>query len=1520
MLALPVAGGPSLRAAVQPGQPDLSLPGDPRVSTASDGTLSRIAPDVLREAQETPAGETVAVIVVSQGPLADTGDLHERVSPRPDANGLTFTAGNVNPSALTRLASASNVIAILSNAPPPIPRLPEPQIDRARGPRPFGGQVPGPESKVLSQSLDERTQDFGLGARDSSPDSWHTADVHSVRDAWAAGYRGNGVKVAVLDSGVDFGHPDLQNTFARVEDPSSPYYGWPYVVDPYSMELMSLGMIHDIPEAIRGYGSWFVDTSTRVSGSQVLFTTVTATPSGMDRVVHTYTTPGNSRSGVYHMGIHPDEHLAFDVYAEYPAVLVADTVTAGVYDTVYVDLNNNYDFRDDAPMRRGSEVATRDVSGDGIADLSAGMLYFIADGRTPIPGSDWLFGLLPPGNGDLVALHGSMNYNEDHGTFCASSVVAQGIVDGPSPLRPPYKPQGVGGMVQGMAPGAKVISIGNIYRSNMAVFNSFVIAALGLDGRPNTGDEPQVASMSFGYSGGWNNGWDYMSRYLLYLSTYNPTLTWLAAAGNGGPGYGTVTPPASSPAVIAVGASTQYGETTTFETISSTDRITWGDVQPWSNRGPSHLGQPRPDVVAVGAWGTGDLPVNMSGRNGSIAYDVWGGTSMSTPVGAGITALVYQAYKARTGVWPSAETVRTLLKSSATDLNYGPFLQGAGMLDAHRAVQQAAAQGGVAVSPSSWVPGSSAPAYMGTLIPGERTSQTFTLQNLGNSAVTARLSAEQLVETSQYEWSVGITNSLESTGDFKRPDYIWSLTSRIPADTDLVRVTAVVSYTDFSASDPTSPFLGASSSWRLLAYDWRDNNRDGAPARDLNGNGVINAGEDQPGELNRLTYGYNINDIVEIEVQKPLERSGDGFIVALQHQIRSNYIPTSNVRLKLTTYRKQDWPFLNPHRGQITIPAGGSATADVEARVPAGTATGAYEGHLIVETGSGATARRILVPVAINVRSNSLRATLGGANGPAATTPYDNGRVAGAQNWGWRPESGEWRHYYLDNPSQPQSLIYLWAGVDWQHYPTDLDVIIGGPTPWDWFSQRFPALYGSHGMDGIAGSAWTNLGGGSWQWRTNTDTTEEWISARLSQQGSHETVLHNVFYSGSGHSEPFTTTLGTVELSQDYVNITSNQTRDSATISFTTNRDIPGLRAQAYGLAQKRTWPNNSVIPLQTWFTDTVLTDLASVEFSTDAPTGINVDMYVDYWENNRYVWLASSTSPTGHEFIRIEPADSGRYRVRIEADRHAPNPARFDFSIKAIGGTDMFVSPSVITDTVRAGTTLTFTVGYDRPSMTDGIWEGRLFLGPYTAPSLHSLPVTVLYGNVPPTPTPSPVVCLSRFTDVPATHWVYPYVNPLYCQGIVSGYLDETFRPGNGASRVQFVKMMVLGMGWPLEHPATPTFTDVSEFAWGYEYVESAVARGAISGYADGTFRPYNPITRGQIVKLLVIAKGWPLEDPPQPSFSDVPRGAAFFNYAETAVRRGIISGYADGTFRPGNGATRGQIAKVLWQAMNAP
>ena len=68
------------------------------------------------------------------------------------------------------------------------------------------------------------------------------------------------------------------------------------------------------------------------------------------------------------------------------------------------------------------------------------------------------------------------------------------------------------------------------------------------------------------------------------------------------------------------------------------------------------------------------------------------------------------------------------------------------------------------------------------------------------------------------------------------------------------------------------------------------------------------------------------------------------------------------------------------------------------------------------------------------------------------------------------------------------------------------------------------------------------------------------------------------------------------------------------------------------------------------------------------------------------------------------------------------------------------------------------------------------------------------------------------------------------------------------------------------------------------------------------------------------VLAAGWSIDTGGGQHFGDVPPANPFYDYVETAYGMGIISGYAGGTFKPGNNATRGQIAKIVFNALTAP
>jgi hypothetical protein len=201
--------------------------------------------------------------------------------------------------------------------------------------------------------------------------------------------------------------------------------------------------------------------------------------------------------------------------------------------------------------------------------------------------------------------------------------------------------------------------------------------------------------------------------------------------------------------------------------------------------------------------------------------------------------------------------------------------------------------------------------------------------------------------------------------------------------------------------------------------------------------------------------------------------------------------------------------------------------------------------------------------------------------------------------------------------------------------------------------------------------------------------------------------------------------------------------------------------------------------------------------------------------------------------------------------------------------------------------------------------------------------------------PTATPTACpAGQFSDVHASDYFYTPVQYLVSHGVVSGYADCTFRPYNNTTRAQMVKIVTLGFAIPIQTPAGGeyTFADAPPSQPFFAYIETAAAHNVISGYACGGaaepcdsrsrpyFRPNANVTRGQLSKITVGAAGWSPVNPVRPTFGDVAPGTAFYTFVETAVCHGVISGYADGTFRPAANATRGQIAKIEYLALTSP
>jgi plastocyanin len=203
-------------------------------------------------------------------------------------------------------------------------------------------------------------------------------------------------------------------------------------------------------------------------------------------------------------------------------------------------------------------------------------------------------------------------------------------------------------------------------------------------------------------------------------------------------------------------------------------------------------------------------------------------------------------------------------------------------------------------------------------------------------------------------------------------------------------------------------------------------------------------------------------------------------------------------------------------------------------------------------------------------------------------------------------------------------------------------------------------------------------------------------------------------------------------------------------------------------------------------------------------------------------------------------------------------------------------------------------------------------------------------------TPTSTATSCSMPFTDVHTQDYFYVPARWLYCRGAISGYSDGTFRPYNNTTRGQMAKIVVLAYGLATYTPPAPTFRDVPPTQTFYQYIETIAHNLIVSGYDCGGpgepcpgvyYRPVNLITRGQLSKIIVLTARWVVLNPVGATFNDVPPGSVFYTYVETAFCHLVVSGYACGGagepcpglyFRVNNNATRGQIAKMVYNAVS--
>ena len=136
----------------------------------------------------------------------------------------------------------------------------------------------------------------------------------------------------------------------------------------------------------------------------------------------------------------------------------------------------------------------------------------------------------------------------------------------------------------------------------------------------------------------------------------------------------------------------------------------------------------------------------------------------------------------------------------------------------------------------------------------------------------------------------------------------------------------------------------------------------------------------------------------------------------------------------------------------------------------------------------------------------------------------------------------------------------------------------------------------------------------------------------------------------------------------------------------------------------------------------------------------------------------------------------------------------------------------------------------------------------------------------------------------------------------------------------LSLVLALVMTMSLVTISASAKDFTDDDKIT--YEEAVAVVSEiGVVDGYADGKFNPTNTLTRQAAAKIicnLILGPTTAAElHADTAPYKDVPATSQFAGYIAYCAKEGIISGYADGTFKPGNSLTGYAFMKMLLGAL---
>ncbi|MGI0040427.1 MAG: S8 family serine peptidase, partial [Nitrosopumilaceae archaeon] len=732
--------------------------------------------------------------------------------------------------------------------------------------------------------------------------------------------------------------------------------------------------------------------------------------------------------------------------------------------------------------------------------------------------------------------------------------------------------------LKGVAPGAKIVPIKALW------FGDAVYAWLWASGfhQENSNwifeGKPRVDIIS--NSWGVSNfptlqsvpGLDVLSLILSTLTVPGsidrnyPGVLIVSSAGNAGHGYGTMGLPNAAPYGLSVGATTNnvyvgYGSFKNQPRFGNTTTSS-NEIADFSSRGPGIIGDPKPDLMSIGAYSFTPSIVTKKIKNATDPFTMFGGTSMAGPLVSGSAAILMESMKQQNKEYDPFK-LKNILMSTATDLESDPFTQGSGIVNVENAVNFVKGKSGTFIVynnasyanikkildvPMNIINSSSfgienlhlsntslpmTPWFGGRLYPGERTFATFTIENPTNRTldITIKPQILELVKKYQYNGTteVRLQDPLINKSGIFRPNYIplekiikdkdmtafFEKKKSIPNDASLMIINVNFPFDNFM-NKTEKIYANDMKISSVYLYDWHDKNNDTKVTYD---------------ELSLVNRGGSWGTVQELRVAEPNSKFKNVPLVGVypvptkySYWIGDTKKNSTSMDYTVTTsfYKKENWDSIWVNYDHIEVQPNSSSDLIATLIVPQDSQPGVYQGFISFQ----GILHEVNVPISYavtkGVTGKDLPTVIKGSK--KDDTLYGNGYIGGGFDMANRYNAGDWRQYYFD--VQDKTINSAALNISWENKNTNLSVFVIDPAGRIVQTNVPPGVLGH--FQGWPTGDWLGTspfseGGGFFPIK-NKDDTSTVLYAPINQTGTYSVLMHSTLFGGQSLAEPMTVT------------------------------------------------------------------------------------------------------------------------------------------------------------------------------------------------------------------------------------------------------------------------------------------------------------------------------------------------------------------------------------------------------------